>query len=107
MGSNEVKRRGSNPQRDLSAQVYQGLSEGFRVFCIPNVSSTSNKNDISTFSSIKVGGMMINCDFCGEDWDEYDNGVIVLHEKAPFKESFDDEIYNMCSYRCLKRWLDL
>jgi len=61
MGSNEVKRRGSNPQRDLFAQVYQGLPEGFRVFCIPNVSSTSNKNGISTLSSVKVGGMMTNC----------------------------------------------
>jgi hypothetical protein len=50
---------------------------------------------------------MMNCAFCGEDWDAYDNGVIVLHEKAPFKDSLHDEIYNMCSYRCLKRWLNL
>ena len=60
-----------------------------------------------TPSSHTGGFGMMNCAFCGEDWDEHDNGVIVLHEKAPFKESFDDEIYNMCSYRCLKRWLNL
>ena len=57
MGSNEVKRRGSNPQRDLFAQVFLRMSEGFRVFCVANVSSTSNKNAISTLSSIKVGGI--------------------------------------------------
>jgi len=50
---------------------------------------------------------MKNCAFCGEDWDSFDNGVIVLHEKAPFKESIDDEIYDFCSHRCLKRWLSL
>jgi len=50
---------------------------------------------------------MTLCDFCGEEWDSYDHGGLILHEKAPFKESFDDEIYNFCVTRCLKRWLNL
>lgn len=49
----------------------------------------------------------MNCDWCGEDWDEHDNESIILHYKAPFKESIDDEIYNLCSTKCLKRWLSL
>ncbi len=43
------------------AGLVQGLSEGFRVFCVSNVSSTQSSNAISTFSSIKVGGIMSKC----------------------------------------------
>jgi len=58
VGENEIKRRGSYTQRDLFTQVSFGMSEGFRVFKLSNVSSTPSKNEISTLSSVKVGGIM-------------------------------------------------
>jgi hypothetical protein len=72
MGSNEVKRRGSNPQRDLFTQVFLGMPEGFRVSSVSNVSSTSSSNAISTFSSVKVGGMMQIIHFTLEQDDNFE-----------------------------------
>ena len=47
------------------------------------------------------------CDFCGGEWAVHVGGNIILHEQHPEGFRDDDEIYNMCSYRCLKRWLNL
>ena len=47
------------------------------------------------------------CDWCGEGFDTSTDGVITMHEKAPEHESVNDEIYNFCTYKCLRRWLAL
>jgi hypothetical protein len=47
------------------------------------------------------------CAWCEGVWDEEFSESIILHYKAPFKDSMDDEIYNLCSTKCLKRWLSL
>ena len=54
-----------------------------------------------------VGWMKYNCDWCGKDLDSDIDGVITMHEKAPLHESCNDELYNMCSYLCLRKWLGM
>ena len=49
----------------------------------------------------------MNCDFCGGDWEPDENGAIILMEQSPAGYRDEDESYNMCSYKCLKRWLEL
>ena len=49
----------------------------------------------------------MKCDFCEHEVYPDDHGVIIMHEKAPLSESMDDEIYNFCTYKCLKRWIAL
>jgi len=51
--------------------------------------------------------MKYNCDWCGKDLDSDIDGVITMHEKAPLHESCNDELYNMCSYLCLRKWLGM
>ena len=52
-------------------------------------------------------GETMNCDWCGDDFDTDDRGVLTIHEKAPLEESMDDEVFNFCCYICLKKWVGL
>ena len=50
---------------------------------------------------------MTCCNWCGESWEVSEGGLITIHEKAPLEEYMDDEIYNLCSYICVKKWVGL
>lgn len=45
------------------------------------------------------------CDWCGVNFNIEEHGVITIHEKAPSAEYCNDELYNFCSYKCLRSWL--
>jgi len=47
------------------------------------------------------------CAFCEAEWSPNEVGAIILLEQSPEGYRDEDESYNMCSYKCLKRWIAL
>lgn len=47
------------------------------------------------------------CAFCEGEWDPNEGGAIILLEQSPEGFRDEDESYDMCSYKCLKRWIAL
>jgi len=52
-------------------------------------------------------GVGMNCDFCGGDWCPDEGGAIIMLEQSPEGYRDEDESYNFCSYKCVKRWIAL
>lgn len=55
------------------------------------------------------GGDSLNCicAWCDRIAHVDVEGCITLHEKNPMDGYMEDEIYHFCTYKCLKRWMDL
>jgi len=50
---------------------------------------------------------MTCCDWCEKELLVGLHGMIVIHQKAPIAEYIDDEIFNLCSEKCLRSWVNL